>query len=107
MQRRSPSGAAIGWTMFAAIMMILIGSWWIIAGFVALIDDEFYVTTANYIFKFDRTSWGWIHLIVGFLVLLAGGGLFTGAVWARTIATAATNLASFHSACRLSPGRRC
>jgi hypothetical protein len=85
MQRRSPSGAAIGWTMFAALMMILIGSWWIIAGLVALIDDEFYVTTANYIFKFDRTSWGWIHLIVGFLVLLAGGGLFTGAVWARTI----------------------
>lgn len=85
MQQRSRSGAAVGWTAFAALMMILIGFWWVIAGIVGLVNDDFYVTTANYVFKFDTTAWGWIHLIVGILVLLAGFGLFTGAVWARTI----------------------
>ncbi len=85
MQQRSPSGAAVGWTMFAAFMMILIGAWWIIAGLVALVNDDFYVATKNYLFKFDATSWGWIHLIIGILVLLAGFGLFSGAVWARTV----------------------
>jgi hypothetical protein len=85
MQQRSPSGAAVGWTVFAALVMILTGFWWAFAGIVALANDDFYVTTRNYIFRFDTTTWGWIHLIVGILVLLAGLGLFSGAVWARTI----------------------
>jgi hypothetical protein len=85
MQQRQRSGAAVGWTLFAAISMLLIGVWWIIAGLVGIIDDNFYVRTANYIFKFSTTSWGWIHLITGIIVLIAGFGLFTGAVWARTV----------------------
>jgi len=85
MQQRTRSAAAVGWTLFAAISMLMIGLWWIIAGLVGIIDDNFYVTTRNYIFKFDPTAWGWIHLITGILVLMAGFGLFTGAVWARTV----------------------
>jgi hypothetical protein len=85
MRQREPSGAAIGWTIFAALSMLLIGAWWIIAGLVGLIDDNFYVTTRNYVFKFSTTSWGWIHLITGIIVLLAGIGLFTGAVLARIV----------------------
>ena len=79
------SGAAVGWTIFAAWMMMLVGAWWVIAGLVALFKGDFYVTTQDYIFKFDPTSWGWIHLIVGLVTLAAGSGLFAGAVWARTV----------------------
>jgi hypothetical protein len=85
MQQREASGAAVGWTLFAAISMLLIGAWWIIAGLVGIIDDNFYATTKNYVFKFDTTAWGWIHLITGIIVLLAAFGLFTGAVWARIV----------------------
>ena len=85
MNQRPPSGAAVGWTTFAAFAMILIGGWWIIAGLVGLINNDFYLTARNYVFKFNNTSWGWIHLVVGLLVLLAGFGLFSGVVWARTI----------------------
>ena len=85
MQQRERSGAAVGWTMFAALSMLLIGAWWIIAGLVGLINNSFYVSTRNYVFKFSPTSWGWIHLITGIIVLLAGVGLFSGAVWARTV----------------------
>src|SRR5689334_5512433 len=85
MQQRTPSGAAVGWAAFAGIMMVMIGFWWVFAGLVGLINNDFYATTKNYIFKFDTTAWGWIHLIVGVLVLLAGFGLFSGAVWARTV----------------------
>jgi len=63
----------------------MLGAWWLIAGLVALVNDDFYVVTRNYIFQFDATTWGWIHLIIGILVLLAGFGLFRGAVWARTV----------------------
>jgi hypothetical protein len=85
MQQRVPSRAAAGWTMFAALTMILLAGWWIIVGLVALINDDFFVATRNYIFKFDASTWGWIHLVVGILVLLAGFGLFSGSVLARTV----------------------
>jgi len=85
MQQTNRSGAAVGWTAFAGVMMILIGVWWIFAGLVGLINDNFYVKTKDYIFQFNTTTWGWIHLIVGAIVLLAGFGVFAGAVWARTI----------------------
>ena len=85
MQQRERSGAAVGWTLFAAIGMLMIGTWWIIAGLVDLIDDNFYVTTRNYVFKFNTTTWGWIHLITGGVVLIAGFALFTGAIWARIV----------------------
>jgi hypothetical protein len=80
-----PSGWAIGWTTFAALMMMLIGFWHAMAGLVAILDDGFYGAAREYVFSFNTTTWGWIHLIVGIIVLLAGVGLFRGAVWARTI----------------------
>src|SRR5262245_61936851 len=83
--RPQPSGWAIGWIYFAATMMILIGTFHVIAGLSAIIDDDFYVKANDYIFKFDTTTWGWIRLIVGILVAIAGGYLLTGSVIARTV----------------------
>lgn len=85
MAEREPSGWAVGWTFFAAFMMIMIGFFHAIAGLSALFDDEIFVLGQEYVFKFDVTTWGWIHLILGIVVLLAGFGLFAGAVWARTV----------------------
>ena len=79
------SGAAIGWAMFAAFMMILIGGFHIFAGLVGLINDTFYAVTPKYVLQFDATTWGWIHLIGGIVILLAGFSLLSGAVWARTV----------------------
>ena len=80
-----PSGWAMGWTTFAAFMMIMIGVFHVVAGIVAIVNDEFYAVTKEYVFQFDASSWGWIHLILGIVILLAGFGLFSGAVWARTV----------------------
>jgi hypothetical protein len=85
MTERQPSGWAIGWTAFAGILMIMMGFWWIISGFVALLDSEFYVVTLRWIFQFNISTWGWIHLILGIVILAAGCGVFLGAVWARTV----------------------
>ena len=85
MANKQTSGWAIGWTAFAGIMMIMEGFWWVFSGIVALFNNQFYVVTQNWIFQFDVTTWGWIHLIIGIVILLAGFGLFNGAVWARTV----------------------
>ena len=82
---KEPSGSAVGFTMFAGVMMILIGSFHAIAGLSGIIKDDFFAITPNYILEFDSTTWGWIHLIGGIVVLLAGVSVFNGAVWARTV----------------------
>lgn len=82
---RAPSTWATGWTYFASTMMLLIGIFQAIAGLIAILDDEFYVTTRKYVLRFDTTQWGWIHLIVGILIAVAGGYLLTGSVLARTV----------------------
>lgn len=80
-----PSGWAIGWTAFAAIMMILMGFWWALSGLAAVFKSEIYVVGFRWIWEFDISTWGWIHLIIGIIVLVAGFFLFRGAVWARVV----------------------
>ena len=80
-----PSGWAMGLTAFAGLMMLMLGGWWVIAGLVAIVNDDFFVVTQDWIFQFSTTSWGWIHLSLGVVVLFAGVGVFSGAVWARTV----------------------
>ena len=84
-EARSRSGAAVGFTYFAAIVMFMVGTFHAIAGFAGILENEFYVATRNYVFEFDATAWGWIHLIAGLIVIFAAVGLFSGAVWARTV----------------------
>jgi hypothetical protein len=80
------SGWAVGGIAFAAILMIMIGTFEAIAGLTAIIDDEFFVVTPTYTFEFDTTTWGWIHLILGSTVALSGGYLFAGRRWAGIVA---------------------
>jgi hypothetical protein len=83
---RQTSGWAVGLIMFAAIMMIMVGIFQALQGLVAIFENEFYVATRNYLFEFDATAWGWIHLILGLVVAFAGYGLLSGRTWARAAA---------------------
>ena len=89
-----PSGWAIGGITFAVVMMAMIGLFQIIAGLVAIVDDDFYVVTQNYTFDIDTSAWGWIHLLIGILLLLAGYGLYTGATWGAAVAIVMAVLAA-------------
>jgi hypothetical protein len=79
------SSWAVGWISFAGVVMIMAGFFQAIAGIVAIFEDEFFVVTKDWVFQLDPTAWGWIHLIIGVILLLAGIGVFTGNVLARTI----------------------
>ena len=84
-QSSHSSGAAHGFVVFAGVIMIMSGAFQAIAGLVGLFANEFYVETRNYLFKFDATTWGVIHLLVGLLVLFAGIAVMSGQTWARVI----------------------
>ena len=79
------SGAAIGWSAFAAFMLMMMGIFQGLAGLAAIINDDSFVLTEDYVVKLDTTQWGWIHLIIGIIVFLAGLGIFSGNVLARTV----------------------
>jgi hypothetical protein len=79
------SGWAAGFTYFAAVMMIMTGAFHAMNGFIAIVHKAFFHPPPNYVFAFNVSTWGWIHLIVGFAILIAGFGVLTGSVLARTI----------------------
>ncbi len=83
--QNQPSGWAMGWATFAAILLMLGGVWGAIVGIAGIAEDEFFVVTPDWVFQFDATAWGWIHLIAGIVLFLSGIGIFSGNVLARTV----------------------
>ena len=87
---RSPERPASGWAMagvtFAASILGLVGIFQIVAGLAAIFDDEFFVVTQNYTFDIDTSVWGWIHVLIGILMLATCAGLIVGKLWAAMTA---------------------
>jgi hypothetical protein len=65
---------------------VMIGVFQGLAGLAAIVNDEFFVIGRNYTFDLDVSTWGWIHLLLGILVFLAGLALFRGRAWAGVVA---------------------
>ncbi|WP_119727731.1 DUF7144 family membrane protein [Thermomonospora amylolytica] len=82
---RPVSGWAVGFAAFAACVMVLAGVFGAIMGFAAILENEVYVFRGDYVFEFDLTTWGWLHLLIGIFVAVAGFAVFTGQAWARTV----------------------
>ncbi|WP_371501755.1 hypothetical protein OG871_32790 [Kitasatospora sp. NBC_00374] len=85
----TPAG---GLVVFAAVMLLISGVLNILRGIMGIAKDGVFVSTPNYIFKFDLTSWGWIHLVLGVVAIAAGLGLFRLALWARILGIVAAAL---------------
>jgi hypothetical protein len=78
----------MGFVVFAGAMMIMGGIFQFIQGLAAVFQDDFFVLTRNYAFDLDVTSWGWVHMITGAVVFLAGLYVFTGNLAARMVGIA-------------------
>jgi hypothetical protein len=85
-QQQPVSGWALGGVAFAGTLLIMSGAFQAITGLAAIFDDEFYVVGANYTFDLDVTAWGWIHLLIGVLLLLVGFALLARRAWAGIVA---------------------
>jgi hypothetical protein len=72
-----------GWIGFAGTLMLIIGGIDFFQGLIALFEDKYYVVSQSGYLVFDLTAWGWIMLIWGVLLALAGVGLLAGQRWAR------------------------
>jgi len=75
----------VGWGFFAGFMMVVMGVMQSISGLTALLNDDWLLVTQRSLLVFDFTTWGWVHLLLGVVVLAAGFSVLHGAVWARTV----------------------
>ncbi|MFJ9776115.1 hypothetical protein ACIRVF_33585 [Kitasatospora sp. NPDC101157] len=81
-----------GWTTFAAIMLLFGGIMAVLEGIAAIANDDLVVVTRHYTYSWSTTGWGWIHLILGIILVLAGTALFSGAAWARAVGVVVAGL---------------
>jgi hypothetical protein len=86
MNPQDKSGGWVGWIGFASVMMMLLGIFQIIYGLVAILKQGFFVVTETSLLAFNFTTWGWITLLLGIIILAAGYELMRGALWARIMA---------------------
>lgn len=77
---------SVGGTYLAVVLLILQGVMTVLEAVAALAKDDVYVHFGIYAFKFTLTSWGWIHLVLGVLLIAAGIALAMRATWARVVA---------------------
>lgn len=84
-QNNTPTGW-VGWAYFASFMMMLLGILQGIAGLAGIFKDTFYLVTSSHLLAFNYKTWGWINLILGIIIFMAGLELLRGAMWARVLA---------------------
>ena len=75
------AGWVLGMSAFAAMVMIMVGFFHVVEGLAALLDNDIYLAVPRYMFSFNVTVWGWIHLLVGVLLMAAGPGGCGSAPW--------------------------
>ena len=89
-----PATGWVGWIIFAAVFMVTIGALNAIQGLAALFRDEDYWVTAlnGHVVTFNITTWGWIHLLFGILLVIVGILLMRGSTFARVLGIAVVGL---------------
>ena len=86
-QPAQDAGGWYGWVAFASVMMVLLGTFHVVAGLVGLFKEEYYlVGQDDLVVSVDYTLWGLAHLLLGAIIVTAGLALLKGALWARIVA---------------------
>jgi hypothetical protein len=80
--RRGTNALATGGVFFAGVIMLSVGIFHILIGLAAFLGDGFYLDAPNYAYRFEVSGWGWIHVVLGGLVIVSGIGVLVGKVWA-------------------------
>jgi hypothetical protein len=84
-----------GWIAFAGIMMLIVGFMDAVQGLIALIRDNYFIIGQGGFLAIDLTRWGWVMLIWGALLGMAGVALMAGQTWARWFAIVVVSLNFF------------
>lgn len=79
-------GLAAITTFAVAALFLTAGTLTVLQGIAGLAEDELIVVGDDYTYRLDGTTWGWIHIVIGALILIVAVGLLMAATWARVVA---------------------
>jgi hypothetical protein len=82
---------------FAGVMLLTAAVFQVLQGISAVAKDDIYVTTLDYAFDLDVTTWGWIHIGLGILGGLIAVGILTNQTWARVAGIAIASISAINS----------
>ncbi|MFD7276448.1 hypothetical protein ACFV80_05195 [Streptomyces sp. NPDC059862] len=74
------SDRVTGPSLFAGWALELSGSLSILLGITGIARDTIF-SAPVYSYRFDLTTWGWIHLVIGIALVAAGLGVLLGKSW--------------------------
>jgi hypothetical protein len=73
-ERRAAPPEPSGWAMFASVVLVIAGSLDAFWGLGAILNDEVVTVGGRGVIVWDFTAWGWIHLILGAILILTALG---------------------------------
>lgn len=82
-QGAGPGAAAYGIALFAGTVLTTVGLFQFLEGLSAVLDDQLFLTTPDYLYSIDLTGWGWIHMTLGAIAVGVGIAVLYGRTWAR------------------------
>ena len=85
---------AHGLAVFAGVVMVVGGAFQALEGLAGIVNDKYLVVLPNYLYAFDLTVWGVIHLLVGLALVVIGVSLLRGQTWARVAGIVAAAVAA-------------
>jgi hypothetical protein len=83
---------------FAAVLLLVTAAFEVLQGISALADDELLVGGSDYAYRLDPTARGWIHVIIGVLLIAVAVGILARRSWAQVtgmIVAGSSMLANF------------
>ena len=76
------SSKAAGVSLFGGVLMATAGLLQFLEGLSAVRGDKVLVSTPEYLYEFNATGWGWIHLIIGAIAVAVGVAIVASQPWA-------------------------
>jgi hypothetical protein len=93
-QRRAAPPQPSGWTLFASVILLIVGALDALWGLAAILNDEIVTVGGEGVIVWDISAWGWFHLILGAILLVTAWGLSAMQSWARWTAVVFASLSA-------------
>jgi hypothetical protein len=93
----NPDADVSGWRAFSAVMLFIAGVWNIIDGIIGIANASYYQSVAaghniNLPITNSLTTWGWVALAMGAVMLIVAAGVFMNAMWAQVVGVIAVGI---------------
>jgi hypothetical protein len=80
-----PPSTSYSIVSFAGIMLMVVAVFQVLEGIAAVAKDEVFVSGLQYVYKFDLTTWGWIHIVLGAIAIATAIGILMDQTWSYVV----------------------